>query len=128
MTFRTPHRPITVLAALAASTGIVTAAWAATGTDPDRAPRPAAAVVVDLGSPSGALARAVETAGARAGIATSDVEIRRVGGTPEATAQVSALASQDLAVVAGVGPGSRAAVSQAEGAELAPDTAWVTIR
>lgn len=126
--FSSLKRPLTALAGLAASAGLVTAAWAATGTDPDRAPQPAAAVLVDLGSPSSTLTRAVETAGRRAGIATSAVQVRRVGGTPEATAQVSALASEDLTVVVAVGPDSRAAVSQAQGAELAPDTAWLTVR
>ncbi|HWT93265.1 MAG TPA: hypothetical protein VN238_09735 [Solirubrobacteraceae bacterium] len=128
MTYRSLTRPMTVLAGLAASAGLVTAAWAATGPEPDRAPRPAAAVVADLGLESGALQRAVTSVGARSGVDPASVQVRRIGGAPEATAQVSALASEHLTVVAGVGESARAAVLQAEGAELAPSTAWITVR
>jgi hypothetical protein len=115
---------MTVLAALAATVGIATVAWAA-GSDPRPAPQRAAAVAADVGSPPEQVNRAVAQVAARAGVPGSSVVVHRSGGPLEATAAVAALAAGDTAVIATVGPSSRAAAEQARGAELSPGTTWL---
>lgn len=126
---RTRHRrAAALLAALLAATALATAAWAAGDGDPALDRRPRALVLADLGAPRPAIARAVRAA-ARAGeVPAADVAVRRTGGALEATADAAQLAARRPAAVAGVGAGARAAVGQARSAELAPGTAWLTVR
>ena len=116
-------------AAFAAALGVATAAWAAApDTRSPATPRPTATVIADLDAPPTEVARAVAVAASRAQLSPAAVPVRRTGGPLEATAQVSALASQHPTAVAAAGSDARAAVQQAEGAELAPSTAWLTGR
>jgi hypothetical protein len=111
--------------ALVAALGVATAAWASEGSDPAAPPRPTATVIADLDAPRAEVARARSAAARAAGLRAQDVPVRRTGGPLEATAQVSALASQHPTAVAAAGSDARAAVGQAEGSELAPATAWL---
>lgn len=127
MTSKLLNRPMTVAATVAATAGIATAAWAA-GPGPASNVRPAATVIADVHTPDAAIDRAVATAAARGGLDPSAVDVHRIGGPLEASAAIAQLASTHAAVIAGVGRDARAAVGQAEGAELAPDTTWLTVR
>ena len=121
------NRPMTLVATAAATAGIATAAWAA-GAEPASTARPAATVVADLAASDAAIDRAVQVAAGRSGIDPSTVAVHRIGGPLEATATVAELATTHASVIAGVGRDASAAVGQAEGAELAPDTAWLAVR
>jgi hypothetical protein len=127
MTKKALNRPMTLVATVAATAGIATAAWAA-GAEPASTARPAATVVADLHAPDAAVERAMAAAAAQTGLTPSDVRIQRVGGPLEATAAVAELASTHAAAIAGVGNDARAAIGQAQGAELSPETAWLTVR
>ena len=128
MTRKTTHRRAAALATFVATAGLATAAWASPGAEPGVAPQPAATVIADLSAPAADVERAVAVTARQSDLSPTDVVVRRTGSALEATADVTELAATHPAVITAIGDDARAAVRQADEAELAPGTAWRTAR
>jgi hypothetical protein len=81
-------------------------------------------VLATTGTPAPDVSRAIAEA---AGNATQTTVVR-AGGPLEAQAQATALAASGYDVVVGVGDAGRAAVGQAESANVGDGTRWVEVR
>jgi hypothetical protein len=115
-----------VTVALAA--GLATGALAAQDAEPHTTKAPRIAVIATVGTPTADIDRAVAAAREAAGAPGARTTVRRAGGGLDAQAEAAALAAQDYTVVAGVGDEGRAAVGQAQSAQVGPETRWVSVR
>ena len=113
---------------VALAAGLATGALAAQDTGPHTTKAPRIAVVATVGTPAADIDRAVAAAREAAGAPAAQATVRRAGGGLDAQAQAAALAAQEYTVVAGVGDEARAAVGQAQSAQVGADTRWVTVR
>jgi hypothetical protein len=114
-----------VVAALSA--GLATGALAAGDAGPHPTKAPSIAVLATVGTPATEVQRAVAAARDEVGTPDGRATVVRVGGTLDAQAQAAALATGDYAVIAGVGDAGRAAVGQAEGAQIGDGTRWIDV-
>ena len=110
----------------AASAGLATGALAAGDAAPPTTKAPRIAVLATVGTPAPDLARAISAVQDDAGAAPATIV--RTGGLLDAQAQAAALAAEGYDVVAGVGDAGRAAIGQAESADIGDGTRWVAIR
>ena len=108
----------------AASAGLATGALAAGDAAPPTTKAPRIAVLATVGTPAPDLARAISAVRHD----TSETTVVRAGGLLDAQAQAAALAAEGYDVIAGVGDAGRAAIGQAESADLGDGTRWVSIR
>jgi hypothetical protein len=111
----------------AASAGLATGALAAGDAAPPTTKAPRIAVLATVGTPAPDLARAISAVQSDTG-GVAPATVVRTGGLLDAQAQAVALAAEGYDVVAGVGDAGRAAIGQAESADLGDGTRWVTIR
>jgi hypothetical protein len=103
---------------------LVVAGCATTASGEPRSSAPAPARPALLAG-SDVSATAVAQAARRLGVPGGPaVEIRRVGGLYEAQAQAAALAAEGYSVVTGLGGQARAAVGEAQAAEVGDGTRW----
>jgi hypothetical protein len=113
--------------AAALTAGLATGALAAGDAEPHTTEAPRIAVLATVGTPAPEIARAVSDARARADSSTAVTTVVRAGGALDAQSQATALATGGYAVVAGVGGPGRAAVGQAESAQIGGDTHWLAV-
>jgi hypothetical protein len=114
------------LAALTA--GLATGALAAGDAEPPTTKDPRIAVLATVGTPTPDVDRAIIAAQATAGGRSTQANVVRAGGALDAQAQATALAAAGYDVIAGVGDAGRAAIGQAESADVGPGIHWVSIR
>ncbi len=114
--------------AVALATGLATGALAAPGAEPHTTEAPRIAVIATVGTPATGIGRAVAAARNAAGAPVAQIVVRRAGGGLDAQAQAAALAADHYDVIAGVGDEARAAIGQAESAQIGADTHWVPVR
>jgi hypothetical protein len=115
-----------VIAALTA--GLATGALAAGDAEPPSSKDSRIAVLATVGTPAPAVDRAITAAEATAGGRATETTVVRAGGVLDAQAQAAALAAAGYDVIAGVGDAGRAAIGQAQGADVGPGVHWVSIR
>jgi hypothetical protein len=115
-----------VIAALTA--GLATGALAAGDAEPPSSKHSRIAVLATVGTPAPAVDRAITAAKATAGGRATETTVVRAGGVLDAQAQAAALAAAGYDVIAGVGDAGRAAIGQAQGADVGPRVHWVSIR
>ena len=111
----------------AVSAGLASGALAAGDAAPPTSRGPRIAVLATVGTPAPEVDRAIAAARGAAGSAGATTVIR-AGGSLDAQAQAVALAAEGYDVVAGVGDAGRAAIGQAESADVGDGTEWMTVR
>ena len=114
--------------AVALATGLASGALAAGDAGPHATKAPRIAVIATVGTPATEIERATAAARDAAGDPDAHPVVRRAGGAMDAQAQATALAADDYTVVVGVGDEGRAAIGQAESAQIGADTHWVPVR
>ena len=114
--------------AVALAAGLATGGLAAGDAGPQTTTPPRIAVVATVGTPAADIDRAVRAARDAAGDDATQTTVLRAGGALDAQAQAAALAADHYTVVAGVGDAGRAAIGQAQGAQIGTGTRWVTVQ
>jgi hypothetical protein len=112
----------------AVSAGLATGALAAGDAEPPTKKDPRIAVLATVGTPAPEVDRAITAAQAEAGGRSTHTTVVRAGGVLDAQAQAAALAAEGYVVIAGVGDAGRAAIGQADGADVRPGVHWVGVR
>jgi hypothetical protein len=111
----------------AVSAGLATGALAAGDAAPPTTKDPRIAVLATVNTPAPDVSRAIAAAEGATGGATQTT-IVRAGGPLDAQAQATGLAAAGYDVVVGVGDAGRAAVGQAQSADVGDGTRWVEVR